>query len=68
VTVDKTTAEIDEVGNSMPKIIAEIREITLELPWMLQPEVFIPKLSDFIFYIIVAAGFSLRFTSSDGCM
>ena len=28
----------------------------------------IPKLSDFILYIIVAAGFSLRFSSSNGYM
>ncbi len=29
---------------------------------------FKPKLSDFIFLIIVAAGFSLRLSSSDGCL
>jgi hypothetical protein len=46
VTVDKTKAKIDEVRKNMPKIIAEIREIPLELPWMLQPEMFIPKLND----------------------
>ncbi len=27
-----------------------------------------PKLSDFILYAIVAEGFSLRFSSFDGCM
>ena len=46
--VDKTTAEIDEVRKNIPKIIAEIREIPMALLWMLQPEVFIPKLSDFV--------------------
>jgi hypothetical protein len=30
--------------------------------------ILVPKLSDFIFYIIVASGFSLRFSSSDGGM
>jgi hypothetical protein len=35
VTVDKTTAEIDEVRNNIPKIIAEIREIPMAILWML---------------------------------
>jgi hypothetical protein len=26
-----------------------------------------PKMSNFIFYLLVAAGFSLRFSSSNGC-
>jgi hypothetical protein len=43
VTVDKTTTEIGEVREDIPEIIAEIRDIPLALPWMLQLEKFIAK-------------------------
>ncbi len=43
VTVDKTTTEIGEVRENIPEIIAEIREIPLVLPLMLQLGKFVAK-------------------------
>jgi hypothetical protein len=43
VTVEKTTAEIGEVRENIPEIIAEIKDIPLVLPWMLELEKFMVK-------------------------